>query len=111
MSPKLIIKQFGGEEIGYITQTTEGRLVVQSFASQFQSELEGAVKKVSEHPLTFRYGVTETVEGKTVHKSLSKTVKPGEAEYLSALAEALSQPDVKVNGKRIRGYVSMQENK
>jgi hypothetical protein len=105
MEIKIIVKQLGGGEIGVISQNPGGLLIIQAYLPTLQAELEATVRTVSQQPLTYIAGATEIVGGQTVQKTIQKLAKPGDAEYLPALADALSKTKIRISGKRVRGYV------
>ena len=106
MANKVIIKQFEDGEIGVITQTGEDTLVVQAHEAELQAELESLINTITQHPLKAVSGVSETVEGRQVNKTVARTVQPGEPRYLLALADAITQSKGLVGGKRVRAYVT-----
>lgn len=105
MASKVMIKKIRGEEVGEVTQAADGQLLVKAYHPEIELELQQLVETVSRQPLRYVYGTTENVEGKIVHKTLGRTVNKGDPYYLEALADALSEPTVRLRGDRLQGQV------
>ncbi len=105
MANKLIIKQLGGGELGSVTQTAGGSLVVQAVVAAHQADLEKLVLHFGQKALPYTMGETEVKEGQTIQKTIVRSISPGHPDYLRALAGALSQREAMFQGKRVRAYV------
>lgn len=104
MPLKLILKQMGGGEIATITRTASGALHVEARAGAPQAEIEALVQASAAQPLPLVGGVTRQDGGQTVHSTVRRMVAPGDADFLRALAGALSKPGCAIQGKRVRAY-------
>lgn len=105
MAEQLKIKFIGGNEIGVITQDSSGQLNVHAFAPERQKGLEELLRSFGQDELRLITGDSETIEGKIIHRTYALNVKPGDPNYLRALAGALNNPTIQFENMRLRGYV------
>jgi hypothetical protein len=105
MSTKVIVKQFGGKDIGVIAYDAQGTLVILAQQPELQAELEALIHQIAQQPLTAVSGEYELKNGMGVHKTIARPVTMGEPRYLLALADVITQSESIVGGKRVRAYV------
>lgn len=100
---RIVVRQFGGEEIGEISQSTKGHIVVKAKTDKIRAELSAIVDSLLAQPLTLYAGSeNETAEG-IIYETVAIECTPGHPLYLRALADALLSPEHRVGDKRIRG--------
>jgi hypothetical protein len=105
MATKVVVKQFGGPEVGVIRYGIQGELTVSATQPELQAELEGLVKALTERPLTAVSGRVVVKDGQEIHETISRPVVQGEPRYLLALADAITQSGRTIAGKRVRAFV------
>lgn len=100
---KIIVRKFGGEDIGEITQSPEGEILITAYLADIRSELEVLVKSITEQPLIVYSGKEIETDQGTIHETIAKECVPGDSNYLYALTDALLSSNHRIHGKRIRG--------
>lgn len=99
----VVVRKFGGDEIGRITQSVSGDIVIEATTDEIRVQLLTIIERLRQQPLVLRSGV-EIVEGdEVIHSTVITECQPGNRLYLRALADALLAPENRVDGKRIRG--------
>ena len=105
MAAKLILKQFGGPEIASVYQSPDGKYSIEVLAAGLQAEIYELVGQMSQKSFLLTGGFARKQDQAIVNITTSREVAPGDPDYLSALADALSDPTCKVQGKRVRAYL------
>lgn len=105
MGTKVIVKQFGGDEIGVIRYDKQGQLIILAHDPKVQAALVQLVDTLTERPLTAVSGNVRIQDGQSIHETVSRPVSLGEPRFLLALADAITQSRHNITGKRIRAFI------
>lgn len=95
---KLMLKQFDGPEIAYVTKSDAGDLQITSLIPELQSEIEEQLHRYSGRPLELFWGEDNGSGGCSV---IISNITPADPRYLSALGDNLQKDQVLIQGKRL----------
>ena len=103
MVKRLTVLQFGRVQVGTITQERDGALTVKGETPELEQALRALIASIAVGPLTYHSGrKVESAQG-IKHITVERTVRPTDADYLNALADALFNH--RLLGKRVRGVL------
>jgi hypothetical protein len=102
----LVVKQIGGAQIGKVSQSPDGSIIVKSDDAASEQELNLLFRRMIAEPLELWGGqVAEVTDGGMKCTTIVQIYQPGDDNYLHALADTISHNQLSVAGQRIRGYV------
>jgi hypothetical protein len=100
---KIIVLQFDGTQIGEITRSDQGEIVIAGKTPTLQAELSRVVAPLLGQTLTLVGGTESETEHGHVHETVATECAPGHPLFLRALADAIGEPEYRVGRQRIRG--------
>jgi hypothetical protein len=102
---KLMIKQFDGPEIAYVTQSESGTLQVSVLVPELLAEVEELIHKYEGRTLDLLGGEEKvSADGKDGCDLITYKVPPGDPRFLNALGDTVAKDNVLIQGKRVRGW-------
>jgi len=99
MARALTVKQIGGDVVGTVSVDGTGLVTARADEAGWEVDLKGVVARLMESGVFLITAGPSTVE---TDSTRAVPVRPGDAGFLEALADAITRADATVGGRRVR---------